>query len=153
MIYIPLHVCLIKEFLSLPKSVGEVVVDVIVEEEVRESNAEMEVSVKHHYIKNLLKETMNISQEEIIKNVMLGMTHIYNINSVTHVIYLAIACLDLNKFYKSWFLFQYKSSDIQDILETFSLAEKHEKVLKLNSDMLNKRKLWEQLEVIIINLS
>jgi len=119
------------------------------EEKITEVDCDMETSVKYQYLKNLLGQAIESSKDENFKRLIIALTQNYNTEYIYDLIYFCISCLSLPKFFHKYgfLLLQFKSSNIQDLLEILDTKEKIEKTTKIFSEFTNKIDLWEKLEV------
>ncbi len=109
----------------------------------------METSVKYQYLQNLLGQAIDSSKDENFKRLMIALTQNYNTEYIYDLIYFCISCLSLPKFFHKYgfLLLQFKSSNIQELLEILDTKDKLEKTTKIFSEFTNKIDLWEKLEV------
>jgi ATP-dependent Lon protease len=108
----------------------------------------MEMSVKYQYLKNLLTRSMETSKDENFKRLIIALAQNFNTEIINELIYMCISCLSLPKFFHKYgfLLLQFKSRNIQEIIEIVNMKEKLEKTTKIFSEFCNKIELWERLE-------
>ena len=91
---------------------------------------------------------MEYSKDENFKKLIIALSHNFNIEIINELIYMCISCLALPKFFHKYgfLLLQFKSRNIQEIIEIVNIREKIEKTTKIFSEFYNKIELWERLE-------
>ena len=109
---------------------------------------DMEMSVKYQYLKNLLNVAMDSSKDENFRRLIIAYSQNFDLNFVNDLIYMCLSCLTLPRYlYKYGFLLaQFKSSNVQQIIEIIDLRDKLNTTTKVFSEFCNKIELWEKLE-------
>lgn len=127
---------------------GEAKVTVFKEENLSETDVDMEMAVKYQYLKNLLTKAMETSKDENFKRLIVALAQNFNTESINELIYMCISCLSLPKFFHKYgfLLLQFKSRNIQELIEVVNLKDKLEKSTKIFSEFCSKIELWERLE-------
>lgn len=108
----------------------------------------METTVKYQYLKNLLTKTTETSKDENFRRLIIALAQNFNVEVVNELINMCISCLSLPKFFHKYgfLLLQFKSRNIQDLIEIINIREKLEKTTKIFSEFCSKIELWEKLE-------
>ena len=133
----------------MPLPLGEVKVDVFVEDEVFEKDVDMETAVKYQYLRNLFNQSIEFSRDENFKRLIVALAQSFNPDSINQLCYLAVSCLAIPKFFHKYgfLLQQFKSSNIQELIEKLNLKMKLEATTKVFSEFFHRIELWEKLEV------
>ena len=97
----------------MPLPLGEVKVDVFVEDEVFEKDVDMETAVKYQYLRNLFNQSIEFSRDENFKRLIVALAQSFNPDSINQLCYLAVSCLAIPKFFHKYgfLLQQFKSSN------------------------------------------
>lgn len=113
-----------------------------------ELDVDMEMTVKYQYLKNVLTKAMEYSKDENFKKLIIALSHNFNIEIINELVYMCLSCLALPKFFHKYgfLLLQFKSRNIQEIIEIVNMREKLEKTTKIFTEFYNKIELWERLE-------
>ena len=143
-----MSICRITEFTINPTPVGQVKATVFKESNLTEIEIDMEMAVKYQYLKNLLTKAMETSKDENFKRLIIALAQNFNPEIVNELIYMCISCLSLPKFFHKYgfLLLQFKSRNIQEIIEIVNMKHKLEKTTKIFSEFCSKIELWERLE-------
>ncbi len=136
------------EFTIPPTPIGEVKARVFIEAKLTEDDVDMEMNVKYKYLKYLLGKVMERSKDDQLKRFISAFTQQYNPEIINDLINICICCLALPKiFHKYGFLnAQFKSKNIQELIEVIDMRTKLENTIEVFSEFSNKIDLWEKLE-------
>jgi Lon-like ATP-dependent protease len=140
--------CRIIEFTIEPTPIGEVEAIIHKENDLLETNVDMEMGVKYQYLKILLAKITETSKDDNFKRLIIAYSQNFNIQKINDLIYMCLACLTIPKFlFKYGFLLnQFKSKNVQEILEVSDMRNKLDLTTKIFSEFYNKIDLWERLE-------
>lgn len=108
----------------------------------------MEMGVKYQYLKSLLTKAIETSKDENFRRLILAYSQNFDTTILNQLIYMCLSCLTLPRFlYKYGFLLaQFKSSNLQEIIEVIDIREKLNLTTNIFSEFTNKIELWEKLE-------
>lgn len=109
----------------------------------------METAVKYQYLRNLFNQSAQYSKDENFRRLIMALNQNFNVDSVNQLVYLAISCLAIPKFFHKYgfLLQQFKSSNIQELVEKINIKVKLESTTKVFAEFFHRIELWEKLEV------
>lgn len=97
----PLSICKIESFTVQPKpqDLGEVEAKIFLEEELSEDKLDEETHMKHQFLKKLFEKMAATSKDENFIRLLSALQQNYNLNNLNELIWMAVACLSLPKFF------------------------------------------------------
>ena len=133
----------------MPQPLGEVKIEVYIEDDIFLKDVDMETAVKYQYLRNLFNQSAQYSKDENFRRLIMALNQNFNVDSVNQLVYLAISCLAIPKFFHKYgfLLQQFKSSNIQELVEKINIKVKLESTTKVFAEFFHRIELWEKLEV------